>query len=85
MAGRELRSGSISMRISETGRYLLEVMQEHLGLSQASVVELLLREEARRRGITIPGSGADMKKRQEELAESIRFLTHRSPSEASWG
>lgn len=68
MSARDPRSNVTSMRLTETGRYLMEVLQDHLGLSMSSVVELLLREEARRRGIAIPGSGADLQRRAEQLA-----------------
>jgi ABC-type transport system involved in cytochrome c biogenesis ATPase subunit len=47
------------MRVSETARWILDNLQETLGLSQASVIEMILREEARRRGFIIPGSGED--------------------------
>jgi hypothetical protein len=66
MPGKTGRTGYINVRSSETARWILDTLTELLGLSQSSVLELLLREEARRRGITVPGSGADLARRQEE-------------------
>jgi hypothetical protein len=63
--GREKRSLQIGIRLTDTGRYLMEQLQEHFGLSQASVFEMLLRDEARRQGLRIPGSGADLEQRKE--------------------
>ena len=75
MPAREPRTTVTSMRLTETGRYLIEVLQEHLGLSMSSVVELLVREEARRRGLTIPGSGTDLSQRHERIsAEKAALL-----------
>ena len=77
MPAREPRSSVTSMRLSETGRYLLEVMQEELGLSMASVVEMLVREEARRRRIPIPGSGSDLQARADRLAARAAAISGR--------
>lgn len=68
MANREPRTAVTSMRLSETGRYLLETLQNELGLSMASVVEFLVREAARERGIAIPGSGSDLQRRADSIA-----------------
>ncbi len=43
----------VSIRMSETGKELLERLQEYLGASQASVFEMGLRELARKEGITL--------------------------------
>ncbi len=84
MPAKEPRTSVTSMRLSETGRYLLEVLQEHLGLSMASVVELLVREEVRRRGIAIPGSGSDLQVRAERLADhAAAMMGGRKPNGAS--
>lgn len=32
----------------------MDILQDYHGLSQASIIEMLLREEARKQGITIP-------------------------------
>lgn len=74
MPGKQERKGYLNIRFSDTARWILDELQDHLGLSQASVVEMLLREEARRRDITIPGSGKDAEERRLErlrLAEEI--------------
>jgi DNA-binding PadR family transcriptional regulator len=42
-----------TFRFSERGARLLERLAEQLGLSQAGVLEFLLREEADRRGIRV--------------------------------
>lgn len=68
MATREPRSGNMNVRISDTGRYLMDALQEHYGLSQSSIIEMLLRDDARRHGIPIPGSGADKSRREAALA-----------------
>jgi hypothetical protein len=39
--------GTVNFRISEDGARILSALQEHFGLSQSSVFELLLREKAR--------------------------------------
>jgi hypothetical protein len=39
-----------NVRLSEEARALLEAFREHWGISASGVVELLLREESRRRG-----------------------------------
>jgi hypothetical protein len=70
MPGREKRSDNLNIRISDTGRYILTEFQELLGLSQASVIEMLLREEARRRGIAIPGTEQF---RQQQLEEGSKI------------
>lgn len=36
----------------------MDSLQVHYGLSQASIIEMLLRDDARRHGIIFPGSGA---------------------------
>lgn len=43
----------VSIRMSDTGRALLERLQEHLGASQASVFEMGLRELARKENIAL--------------------------------
>lgn len=67
--GRVPRSTAINVRISEVGIGLLHALQDHYGLSQASIVEMLLREDARRQGINIPGSGADLERKRREKEE----------------
>lgn len=69
--GKQKKEGNLNVRISDTGRYLLDELQEHLGLSQSGIIEMLLRDEARRRAIPIPGSGAYRQQRVEE-AERIQ-------------
>ncbi len=44
----------VSVRMSDTGRALLDLFQDRLGLTQAGVVELALREMAERKGIPLP-------------------------------
>ncbi len=61
MPGKEGKNSSINIRVSDTGKYLMGRLQEHYGLSQSSVMEMMLREEARRLNIRIPGSGAAQK------------------------
>jgi len=68
MAGRESRSSNINIRVTDTGKHLMACLQEHYGLSQSSIMEMLLREEARRLHIRIPGSGAAMREAERELA-----------------
>lgn len=68
-----VRTGQLNVRCSEVARWILEELQEHLGLSQSSILEMLLREEARRRGMIIPGSGADRARREAE-AERLRQI-----------
>ena len=59
MAGKVQRPIAVNVRLSDTARYILDQLQDYYGLSQASIFEMLLREDARRLGINIPGSGAD--------------------------
>lgn len=66
------RSGHLNIRFSDTGRYIMDLLQEYYGLSQSSIIEMLLREEARRKGMVIPGSGQDREQQRQELAERIR-------------
>lgn len=68
-----VRTTHLNVRFSDTGRWILREMQERYGLSQASVLEMLLREEARRHGFVIPGSGAD-KARREAMAKEAERL-----------
>jgi antitoxin component of RelBE/YafQ-DinJ toxin-antitoxin module len=42
---------TVNFRISDDGKRILGALQEHFGLSQSSVFELLLREKARDLGI----------------------------------
>ena len=42
------------MRLTAAGKQLLEQIAEEMGISQAAVVEHLVREEARRRKIALP-------------------------------
>lgn len=85
MPGKTDRRGYLNIRFSDTARWIIDELQDHLGLSQASVIEMLLREEARRRGIVIPGSGMDpmAKSRHDQEADSISrqtaALTRESP------
>ena len=47
------RDSQFNFRLSDEGRSLLVALQEHYGgLSQADLVELLLRQTARREGVT---------------------------------
>jgi ABC-type transport system involved in cytochrome c biogenesis ATPase subunit len=72
------RSGHLNIRISPTGRWILDELQDLLGLSQSSIIEMLLRQEARDRGVTIPGSGTDTQQRKEQqkvLADEIARYT----------
>lgn len=73
MSTRQKRSTNLNIRFSETGKFLMGELQEHLGLSQASIVEMLLREEARRRGIVIPGSGAHLAQLEEQQEAAQRI------------
>ncbi len=70
MPGKVEKRGHLNIRCSDTARYLLEELQDHLGLSQSGIIEMLLRDEARRRNIPIPGSGAYAQQRRDE-AERI--------------
>ena len=76
------RSGYLNFRCSETARWIVEELQDQLGLSQGSVIEVLLREEARRRGMIIPGSGADRARRaaQEVAADRLRTAAADNPT-----
>lgn len=47
------RPNTIAFRISDRGRSLLYAMQDHWGLSQAGVFELLLRNAARDAGFDV--------------------------------
>jgi hypothetical protein len=73
MPGRQKRESNLNVRISEVGRHLMERLQEFYGLSQGSVIELLLRDDARRHSIPIPGSGADLARREEQQEEADRL------------
>lgn len=44
---------TLSMRLSEDGKLLLTALQQYYGLSQSSVVELILREQARAVGLSL--------------------------------
>lgn len=55
----------MTVRLSDTGRFIMDRLQEHYGLSQASIIEMLLREDARRLGIIPPVSGAASKARRD--------------------
>jgi len=44
----------VSIRLSDTGRAILENLQTHLGATQASTVEMGLRELARKENLPIP-------------------------------
>jgi hypothetical protein len=44
----------ISIRVSDTGRALLDALTEHFGVTQAATVEMALRELARKEGLKIP-------------------------------
>ena len=46
------RPAQLNLRVSDNARALLEVLQDHYGLSQAGVFELLLREAGRAVGYT---------------------------------
>lgn len=71
---RENRTNQINVRMSDTGRRILESLQTYYGLSQASVFEFLLREEARRLGIPIPGSGAFLRSLDESQKQRQREI-----------
>jgi hypothetical protein len=71
MPGKQKRTGYLNIRFSDTARWILDELQHMHGLSQASIIEMLLRDAARERAIVIPGSGAD-RARQDALAERIR-------------
>jgi hypothetical protein len=57
--GRPPKNGPLksatSFRLSEAGRRLVVALSEESGLSQASVVELALRDLAKRRGVPLSG------------------------------
>lgn len=44
----------VSVRMSDAGRELLATLQERMGVTQAGVMELALRELAKREGVPIP-------------------------------
>lgn len=46
-----VRSEQLNARISERGKAILYALQDHFGLSQAGVIEMLLRDAAREKGI----------------------------------
>jgi predicted DNA-binding protein len=48
-----------SFRLSPKAHQLLDALAEHMGLSQASVIETVLRDAARARGIEIKEDSAD--------------------------
>ena len=48
------RKHATSFRLSETARTLLKTFQQQDGNSAQAVIERLLRDEARRRGVPIP-------------------------------
>lgn len=45
------KTDTLSIRISEEGKRILGLLQEHYGLSQSSVIEMLVREHARQQGL----------------------------------
>lgn len=47
--------GAVSFRLSEQARLLLPALAAESGLSQASVVEVALRDMAKRRGVKLEG------------------------------
>ncbi len=49
---------STSFRLSTTARQLLATLTEDSGLSQASVIEVALRDMAKARGLKVPREGA---------------------------
>jgi hypothetical protein len=49
------RDYQLPLRVSKTAIEIVEALQEYYGLSKASVIEMLLREEGRRKGILGPG------------------------------
>lgn len=54
------RGGFISVRTSQVALEILKYLQDALGLSPDHIIEMLLREEGRRRGIPIPGTRANL-------------------------
>lgn len=44
----------ISIRVSDTGKALLDALVDRLGVTQAGVIEMGLRELARKEGVSIP-------------------------------
>lgn len=84
MSSKQKRVLNLNIRFSETGKYLMTELQEHLGLSQASIVEMLLRDEARRRGIVIPGSGAHLAQ-LEEQQEAAKRITQEALAKRGYG
>lgn len=72
MPGREGKNSNIciNIRVSDTGKHLMARLQDHYGLSQSSIIEMMLREEARRLHIRIPGSGADLAEKERQAART---------------
>jgi hypothetical protein len=52
----------LTMRITDEGKRLLELMSERRGVSQTAVVEQLIRDEAERKGLRSISSPADAEK-----------------------
>lgn len=48
-----------SFRLSAESRNLLALLADHLGVSQAGVLEMLIRERARREKITLRGKDGE--------------------------
>lgn len=56
----------VGVRMSDTGKHLLDTLQVKMGVTQAGVIELALRELAKREGITLP----EPEKNREETTKS---------------
>jgi antitoxin component of RelBE/YafQ-DinJ toxin-antitoxin module len=49
------RPDQVNVRISDLGKNIMSALQDHYGISQAAVVEMLLRDKAREVGMLGPG------------------------------
>lgn len=75
----------VSLRLSDTGRALLVRLAEHHGISQASVVEMLLRREAREQRIPITTSEGSPDEEPSSIEAGLRICSigyqERAPEE----
>jgi len=58
-----------SMRLTDEGKELLELIADRRGISQSAVVEQLIRDEAERKGISLKsGAGASTAGKEQAAA-----------------